>query len=518
MPTPLNVRYYGKEQPLPEQIPLRAGPLLLLFEAGCLRYIRLGDDEILRRVYVAIRDRNWGTAPDELSNVEMEIGADTFQIRYDVRNRLRDVDFVWHGEITGAADGTLHFSMDGEARADFLRNRIGICVLPPMTCAGYKARITHVDGTQDAAEFPQAIAPQIIIDGVTKPVAPFEEMQSLAYEVTPGVWANVAFEGDIFEMEDQRNWTDASYKIYSTPLRIPIPAQVRRGERVRQSITLRLEGQLPESSGSDAAVPEITVGAQAMHDFPRLGLGMASHGEPLSAQEAARLAALSLGHLRVDLDLASQAWMQRFSQACTEAAALGSALEVALFMDEESASGLGGILDLLYEAEPKIARWIVLDGKGGSAPAELVSRAREVLFAYDAGVPLGSGTNSFFTEFNRVRPDVSALDFIVYSLNPQVHAFDNDSLMETPATQAVTVRSAALLADGKPVVVSPVTLLPRRNPAAAGQKLAPGELPHRWMCGRCRCSAQRGLPPASSTWPRAERPPSPTSRRRAGAA
>ena len=39
------------------------------------------------------------------------------------------------------------------------------------------------------------------------------------------MWANVAFDGDIFEMEDQRNWTDASYKIYSTPLRLPFPCR-----------------------------------------------------------------------------------------------------------------------------------------------------------------------------------------------------------------------------------------------------------------------------------------------------
>lgn len=29
------------------------------------------------------------------------------------------------------------------------------------------------------------------------------------------------FEGDVFEMEDQRNWTDASYKTYCTPWGCP---------------------------------------------------------------------------------------------------------------------------------------------------------------------------------------------------------------------------------------------------------------------------------------------------------
>ena len=38
-----NVQYYGKDEPLPEQIDLKAGPLNLFYEAGDLSYIKLGD-------------------------------------------------------------------------------------------------------------------------------------------------------------------------------------------------------------------------------------------------------------------------------------------------------------------------------------------------------------------------------------------------------------------------------------------------------------------------------------------
>ena len=58
MKLPKTVLYYGKNEPLPEQKTLRAGPLSLIYEAGDLRYIKLGNHEILRRVYAAIRDHN----------------------------------------------------------------------------------------------------------------------------------------------------------------------------------------------------------------------------------------------------------------------------------------------------------------------------------------------------------------------------------------------------------------------------------------------------------------------------
>ena len=84
---PKNVLYYGKEEPLPDQVALRAGPLSLIYEEGDLRYIKLGDHEILRRLYVAIRDRNWGTVLPVLSNLQMDIGEDSFRISYDVENK-----------------------------------------------------------------------------------------------------------------------------------------------------------------------------------------------------------------------------------------------------------------------------------------------------------------------------------------------------------------------------------------------------------------------------------------------
>ncbi|HXF64551.1 MAG TPA: hypothetical protein VNK95_23170, partial [Caldilineaceae bacterium] len=233
MSLPLRVRYYGEDKPLPAQTPLRAGPLHLVYEAGDLRYIRLGEREIVRRIYVAVRDQNWGTA---LRDVQMDIADDHFDIRYTVENRMNEIDFIWQGVITGERDGTIRFRMDGQARSTFLRNRLGFCVLHPLVCAGRPARIEHVDGTVEQSVFPVQIAPQLVIDGQIKPVAPFAEMAALAYEVEPGLWAELRFEGDIFEMEDQRNWTDASFKTYSTPLGLPFPVTVQPGDAVRQAI------------------------------------------------------------------------------------------------------------------------------------------------------------------------------------------------------------------------------------------------------------------------------------------
>src|SRR5512145_3486821 len=125
------VLYYGHEQKLPKQEELRAGPLQLIYEQGDLRYIRLGNSEILRRIYMALRDRNWGTVPAHLSNVERNVAEDSFLIRYHVDHIQGEIDFVWEGELRGDPDGKITFSMEGIARSTFWRNRIGFCVLHP---------------------------------------------------------------------------------------------------------------------------------------------------------------------------------------------------------------------------------------------------------------------------------------------------------------------------------------------------------------------------------------------------
>lgn len=52
---------YGCKEALPEAVPLRAGPLTLVFEAGDLRYIRYGDDEIVAsfKTYSTPLSRPW---------------------------------------------------------------------------------------------------------------------------------------------------------------------------------------------------------------------------------------------------------------------------------------------------------------------------------------------------------------------------------------------------------------------------------------------------------------------------
>ena len=483
MSFPTNVLYYGKETPLPEQIPLRAGPLTMIYENGDLRYIKLGEKELVRRLYVAIRDRNWGTAANVLSNVQMHIGNDSFQISYECSNKLLDIDFVWHGELRGDANGVITCTLNGTARSTFLRNRIGFCLLHPSAIAGANAQIEHVDGASEASVFPVHIAPQHVINGEIKPVAPFNEMRAVAHEIVPGVWAEVRLDGEIFEMEDQRNWTDASYKTYGTPLRLPFPAEVKAGTQIRQVATITLLNRDWPMSDEPAPPSQNNLALITLGDkrtsLPKIGLGVASHGQPLQTAEIARLQALRLSHLRVDLRLGEATYADELRRATVEARALGVALEVALHVTDNAAAEIKALATLLGEVQPPVATWLLFHVKEKATAAQWVTLAREALAGYNPQAKIGAGTNVYFTELNRGRPDLNAVDVVAYSINPQVHAFDNASLTETVAAQGTTATSARQFCGDLPLIVSPITLQPRFNPNATGPEPtpAPGELP-----------------------------------------
>ncbi len=467
---PKKILYDGVEDPLPEQIALRAGPLTLLYEAGTLRYIRLGQHEILRQLYAAVRDRNWGTVVGQLSDVVSDVQPDSFHISFVSTHIQRDlnIDFVWHGDITGTADGSITFKFDGEARSTFERNRIGFCVLHPMTVAGQACVVEHVDGSTTDGAFPLHISPH----------QPFFDMRAITHEVLPGVKATVSMEGDTFEMEDQRNWTDASYKTYCTPLSLPFPVTVKQGDKVSQCVTITLSGDIPHIT--TAAPDSITIKLTGeTKPLPKIGLGVVSDGTPLDDYDIERLKRLNLSHLRVDVRLSRADAMDRLQQATDEANAIGTQLEVALFVSDNADDELRMLREKLGEINPPLLHWLIFHEDEKSTRAQWVRLAREYLADYGDGIPLGAGTDAFFTELNRERPPVADIDLVTYSLNPQVHAFDNDSLVETLIAQGTTVTSTRAFVGDMPIGVSPVTLFMRWNPNATGSAPAvpPGELP-----------------------------------------
>ena len=140
------------------------------------------------------------------------------------------------------------FAASATPEADFLTNRTGFVVLHPLNgVAGLPVEVEHVDGKREKSKFPAII----------NPVQPFYAIRSLRHKVMPGLTATCRMEGDTFEMEDHRNWTDASFKTYVRPLAEPWPYTLPAGKELQADGHLDLRGRscrsrrrLPAASAS----------------------------------------------------------------------------------------------------------------------------------------------------------------------------------------------------------------------------------------------------------------------------
>jgi hypothetical protein len=476
-----NYRFlHGRDEAPPALRRLRAGPVAALFDGTDLRRITVGGTEVVRRIYAAVRDVNWDTVIPERSAPTVDIREQQFTISYRASYRREELGLSAEVTIEGRPDGTLRFAFQGTADTDFPYCRIGICVLHPPTAAGQPYRAESPDGTIDGT-LPLLIGPQWIRDGRLH--ALFPPYRRLIIDMADGLQVDFLFEGDLFEMEDQRNWTDASFKTYSTPLALGFPHQARRGQTFRQWVEVRCLARIPTVTTGTLAdrttgPVTITVGQPRRTGLPAIGLGTSSVAQALSERGVDLLRVVRPDHLRLEVRTGPRRVEEpELRAALSTCERLNTGLEAVLFLDGDAHSELERLAAALRGAP--VRRFLVFKEGSACSDGALVRAARARLAADHPQARFFGGTYIYIADLNRTRPDPDGTDGFAFTITPQVHDSDEMSLMENAEAQADAVRTALALAGaGRQVVVSPVTLRPRFNPFANRPIVAdPKQLP-----------------------------------------
>lgn len=464
------IRLYGTDEPVTPPRVLRAGALSAELEAGNLRYIRLGGVEMIRALSYIVRDKNWGTYNPTISNLRIEEDADGFRVAYSAVARDEAQEFAYSAEIVGRSDGALRFAARGHAVTDFLTNRTGFVVLHPIdNVSGKPARVTETTGKTFDTQFPDLI----------DPVQPMMNLRAIRHEFAPGAYVDCRMEGDTFEMEDQRNWTDASYKTYVRPLALPWPYTLAKGTELEQSVTLTGSGATPAVAGGDGAI-RLRIG-EVQGEVPALGLGLDPDDAAGALAHAPALRAVGVSHLICLHDPRRGHNRATLAKAVEVAIALGATpwleaivAEVEGFEDELGA--LGEVVASLGSPFPVVLVSPAADLKctlPGSPwppcpPAVALYRAARRAFP---GARLGGGMFSYFTELNRKRPPIAELDFVSFTTSALVHAGDDRSVAEGLEALPYIARSVRAIVGDTPYAVGPSAIGMRDNPY--GQATAP---------------------------------------------
>lgn len=402
-----------------------------------------GDVVILRAVRAVVRDAGWNTVPVSVTDAKLEDESLVLHLRHEglganVSSRLA-VD------LRGDA---LHIDWNAENIEDFETCRVGLVVLHPASDAGRAVTVTHSDGEFEHTALPEAISPH-------QPIMDIRGLRIGAGSAT----TTLRFEGDVFEMEDQRNWSDASFKTYSRPLALPYPYALPAGERIRQTITV--DASLAEPAGQDHPA-EISL--QEAGPFPLIGVEASTapdQGPTLGSSSGDGVFRI------VELNLTTPTWRA----ALARAAADRLPLDVRLVTD--------GDPTVLAEAVRALARHRVIaitpfDSILHVSAHTTVDDLRTALRAEGVAIPIRGGARSHFTEFNREHSRIpDDVEGVTVTTTPLFHSIDTEQLVEALAMQRLIAAQTVGMAAALPVHIGPVTLRPRFNNVATAPERRP---------------------------------------------
>ena len=410
---------------------LNAGNISAVLDNGSLRYIRYRGVEVLRAISFLVRDKNWATYKAEIAQLSVKQTNDGFTVSYRAVCK-DDIQAIEYNARIEAVGDMVKFHAMGLPKTDFQTNRTGFVVLHPLECVvGQSVEIGHVDGTKEKAKFPKIISPGQPVFGI----------RSLKHVVMEGVTATVLMEGNKFEMEDHRNWMDASYKTYVCSLLDPWPYVLPKGQSFEQSITLELEGKKSrQKCRKEPSAVSIGLG-RSLGKMPQLGAAVRVEHIEAAIKSSELIRKLRLSNFVCQIDgraignAEAAAGFADLSRHCTVPVKLEIILPAVESADVETAaiakvvraSGLRPKSIVVTQAHDLKSFQPGAPRPWGPSYDEMANAVR----AEFPGTKVGGGMLSYFTELNRKPVPAGLFDFVTHTLCPIVHAADDISVMET---------------------------------------------------------------------------------------
>ena len=456
----------GTEEPPPPERMLRAGPLNAVFRDGQIGAVCFGETEVVRGIAFLIRDAKWGTLDATIRDLIIDERPDGFTVTYVAHCGEMGAGIDYSVTISGQLEG-LTVSARAMPEVDFLANRIGFVILHPLHgVVGSPMEVEHADGGREIVMIPARIAPD----------QPVFDIRALTHDIG-GCSVSIRMTGDSYEMEDQRNWCDASLKTYIRPLSKPRPYVAPAGLSIEQSVVVQLSHSKPRATPPSAAQ---TVAAQLNTSSAHLPeIGLALDVSQLTQLPLAReaIVALTPQHLLLRLDRADAEAQSLCLAAGALASAAGAHLSADLIIDgvspAEELADYRSIFDRAACDATQIMPCPRRDLKtrpsahmpAGEASTAVILRAARAEFPR---ARIGGGVLSSFTEFNRNPPPGEDMDFLAHGTTAIVHAADDASVLQTLEALPQVIASARHLAPRCLYRLGPSGIGARDNPYGEG--------------------------------------------------
>ncbi|MGA2493233.1 MAG: hypothetical protein ABSF67_09810 [Roseiarcus sp.] len=445
-----------------------AGPIVAAIDGGALRKICFGAAELVRQIDFPIRDQDWVTLPPRVmfERLETRSGGFHYERRFEIADGALDCRVVYEGSPNGVVTAI----GEATARRDFATNRTGFTLLHPLAgVAGRPVDVTSPSGVVRRSTMPDLISP----------AQPIKDIAKLAFDID-GVKLDIAFLGEVFEMEDQRNWSDASFKTYCRPLVEPFAYTIPAGSTVRQEIRIQAEGRAQAATAPAEA--SVRLGTELAESAPAILLAAEAGWLP-DRNDARLLTGSGLKTLLLRVTPDNVARLMAEAKPWFDA---GGSIDMEIVLDDNAS------------AAPQLERVVRVCAELGATPKHVVALPAAYLLSYQPngiwptglspreaclglrsafpGARIGAGVLTNFTEFNRCRPEGVESDYVTHGSSAIVHAADDGSVMQTLETVPHTSRSAHAIAGQRAYRLGLTAIGMRFNPYGASVSANPDQL------------------------------------------
>jgi hypothetical protein len=445
---------------------VQVGPWSVSLSTFGLQDICYGPEPVVTRVFFTVRDLSWHSPAVDTAWAAPHV-ADGGAYEVDFSARIDGLPLGLAGRLTLGTDALradFHLSVHGPVGLA----RAGPAVLYPPDIIGHEM-VAHSEGGGHRFVLGADIEPWPLASGY----------RALTFSAG-GPALTAEFEGDLFELEDQRNWADATFKSYCPPLANDRPLDLGPGSQRSYSVTLRPAGRTggPRRAGQHAPYlglepcPSPTGGCLPV-------LGLTHPGGPLGPEAAGLLAGAGLGFVHLLVDLGEGDWEKTLAADLAGLPGLPGTAKLTVECPEGS---WGRLARLAEVAGGAVGTAFLFEAGRSSTSAALAEAARSAWAG--TGLRVGGGSRGHFAELNRDWPLPEAAEVVGVALSSAAHDDDTQALVSSLGTFGPILSHVGRAAGGRQVYAGPVGFAPTYDPWPAPEDRAPAR--YMWDRGHPR--------------------------------
>jgi len=416
-----------------------------------LRNIKYNNIEILKLISFLVRDKNWNNYSPEIIKTSSYNKDQQLHFEFDLK--YGDVEQLEVKLLLSIGSNSVKLIANGKFLTDFWTNRIGFNLLLPLDgVVNQQVIVSKSDQTTETLKYPLIIQPD----------QPMVKFNNLSYEMFDSIALNIRFDGIHFEMEDQRNWGDASYKIYSGSLLDPFPYKENKNSAFHQEIeiTVREKNNSLETISNQNIIP---LNIQEEYAMPKIGIKVDNETNGID------IVNVDFVYHLVDFE--------RNTESKPNFNNLPIYLVALIDHTKKVKDIVKDIKDYILSNKISVDKILICPkiylnsfqpaGEWPSVP-KLGDYYKEAKIQLP-DVHIFSGMVTNFTELNRKKPD-GKFDGINFSFTPIVHDASDYGVLDTPNSLKYILHSVNNFSKDTPIHIGPMTLGMHFNPY--GEKLA----------------------------------------------